>query len=44
MHLLPRLFSMEHGVFVDNLEIEIEPVSKSLFEPDPILWFVTLQA
>ena len=42
MHLLPRFFSMVHGVLVDNLKIE--PVCKSLFEPDPILWFVTLQA
>ena len=30
---------MEHGVSVDNLKIE--PVCKSLFEPDPILLFVT---
>ena len=30
---------MEHGVFVDNLKIE--PVCKSLFEPDPILLFGT---
>ena len=30
---------MERGVFVDNLKIE--PVCKSLFEPDPILLFVT---
>ena len=42
MHLLPRFFSKVHGVYVDSLKIE--PDCKSLFEPDPILWFVTLQA
>ena len=43
MHFYPvRHVSKVHGVCVDSLEIE--PDCKSLFEPDPILWFVTLQA